>query len=147
NVIIPADGLGGNDLRESAAVFCAAGETWASYQVKVEAEGAIVEALLPPGAARSPSAQVRITPWGEVEVISTHDQVLGGPHEQVYLGCRYPARDDYRSSIEAAALKVGAVLAGEGVIGPFGIDFLVTPDEVYLSEINLRMGGTTHPFQ
>ena len=38
-------------------------------------------------------------------------------------------------------------MAGEGVIGSFGIDFLVTPaGDVYLSEINLRMGGTTHPY-
>ncbi len=41
----------------------------------------------------------------------------------------------------------GAVLAAEGVVGSFGIDFLVVPEgDVYLSEINLRMGGTTHPF-
>ena len=39
------------------------------------------------------------------------------------------------------------VLAAEGVVGAFGIDFLVTDSgEVSLSEINLRMGGTTHPF-
>ncbi len=41
--------------------------------------------------------------------------------------------------------------AGEGVIGPFGIDFLVVPEDgraarVYLLEINLRIGGTTHPY-
>ena len=42
---------------------------------------------------------------------------------------------------------MGEVLAGEGVIGSFGIDWLVTPaGDVYLSEINLRMGGTTHPY-
>jgi hypothetical protein len=47
----------------------------------------------------------------------------------------------------AEALRVGEVMAGEGVIGSFGIDFLVTPaSDVYLSEINLRMGGTTHPY-
>jgi hypothetical protein len=31
-------------------------------------------------------------------------------------------------------------------VGSFGIDFLVVDDDVYLSEINLRLGGTTHPF-
>jgi hypothetical protein len=32
-------------------------------------------------------------------------------------------------------------------MGSFGIDFIVLPDgEIYLSEINLRMGGTTHPY-
>ncbi len=49
------------------------------------------------------------------------------------------------------------MLAERGVIGSFGIDFLVVPATrsggrsgpgggVYLSEINLRMGGTTHPY-
>jgi hypothetical protein len=42
------------------------------------------------------------------------------------------------------------VLAADGVIGAFGIDFVLVPAgdgyEIYLSEINLRMGGTTHPF-
>ena len=28
---------------------------------------------------RSPSVQLRITPLGQLEVLSTHDQVLGGP--------------------------------------------------------------------
>jgi hypothetical protein len=42
------------------------------------------------------------------------------------------------------------VLAARGVIGYFGVDFFVVPDgdrhRVYLAEINLRVGGTTHPF-
>jgi hypothetical protein len=44
------------------------------------------------------------------------------------------------------------VLAEEGVFGWFGIDFLMVPSgeggswRVFLSEINLRLGGTTHPF-
>jgi hypothetical protein len=41
-------------------------------------------------------------------------------------------------------------LAARGVIGSFGIDFVVVPNrqswDAYLSEINLRLGGTTHPF-
>jgi hypothetical protein len=36
------------------------------------------------------------------------------------------------------------------VIGYFGVDFFVVPEgrrqRVYLAEINLRVGGTTHPF-
>jgi len=45
---------------------------------------------------------------------------------------------------------VGEVLAADGVIGSFGIDFVLVPDDgrydIRLSEINLRLGGTTHPF-
>jgi hypothetical protein len=52
--------------------------------------------------------------------------------------------------IAEQAHRVGKALADRGVVGPFGIDFLALPStegyDVYLSEINLRMGGTTHPF-
>jgi hypothetical protein len=49
------------------------------------------------------------------------------------------------------AVKVGVRLAKEGVIGRFAIDFLVTREdggtwEVNAIEINLRKGGTTHPY-
>jgi hypothetical protein len=68
----------------------------------------------------------------------------------VYLGCRFPARAEYRLDIQERARRVGEVLAGDGVIGAFGIDFVLVPSgsgyDINLSEINLRMGGTTHPF-
>jgi hypothetical protein len=99
----------------------------------------------------SPSVQLRITPGGAVEVVSNHDQILGGLHDQVYLGCRFPARAEYRLDIQERAHRVGQVLAADGVIGAFGIDFVLVPEgsgswDIRLSEINLRMGGTTHPF-
>ncbi|MGI9120530.1 MAG: peptide ligase PGM1-related protein [Acidimicrobiales bacterium] len=135
-------------LAETPTTFCAAGESWSSFSSKIAADGAIVEEVLP--ATASPSVQLRIAADASVQVVSTHDQVLGGPGGQVYLGCRFPADRRYRSAITDAAVRVGQVLAAEGVIGPFGIDFLITPgsdgDDVTLSEINLRMGGTTHPF-
>jgi len=137
-------------LPGSRTTFCAAGESWSSYPDKVAREGAIVEELLRHDGMASPSVQMRITPSGGHEVLSTHDQVLGGTANQVYLGCRFPARGAYRLAIRDAACRVAEVLSAEGVIGSLGIDFLVVPDAdthaVYLSEINLRMGGTTHPF-
>ncbi len=140
-------------LAGSNTTFCADGESWASFPHKLAREGAVVEELLRHDGMASPSVQVRIAPSGRHEVLSTHDQVLGGTANQVYLGCRFPARATYRLAIQDAANRVAEVLSGEGVIGSFGIDFLVVPptgaqgaDGVYLSEINLRMGGTTHPF-
>ena len=127
-------------------IFCAAAETWPSFEAKLAAEGGIVEELVRGDAVASPSVQMRIAPNGIHEVVSTHDQLLGGPENQVYLGCRYPADESYRSEIEAAGARVADVLADDGVIGSFGIDFVVTPQRVTLSEINLRMGGTTHPY-
>jgi hypothetical protein len=140
------------DLKDRETVFCATEETWASYAAKIAAEGAIVEQLVSSRSA-SPSAQAWISPEGEVTVVSTHDQILGGPGGQVYLGCRFPADATYRTQIIAHAHAVGRHLADAGVVGPFAIDLSVLPDgdagapeRIYLSEINLRLGGTTHPF-
>ncbi|HEX2048273.1 MAG TPA: peptide ligase PGM1-related protein [Acidimicrobiales bacterium] len=146
NAILELDGLG-DPLPASKTTFCANEESWPTFAAKIEEEGAIVEELLRGEGLESPSAQLRIAADASVELLSTHDQILGGPEGQVYLGCRFPASAEYRAAITEEALRVGAVLATEGVVGSFGIDFLVVPGEgVYLSEINLRMGGTTHPY-
>jgi hypothetical protein len=47
---------------------------------------------------------------------------------------------------------IGESLADLGALGRFAVDFVVVRDEngeweSYAIEINLRMGGTTHPFQ
>ena len=145
NVILDVDGLA-DPLPTSKSVFCSDEENWPSYIAKMAVQGAVVEELLQHPELRSPSVQLRNSPAGDVEILSTHDQILGGPQNQVYLGCRFPAYPDYRLAIQGEALKVGHVLAAEGVVGSFGIDFLVVGRDVYLSEINLRLGGTTHPF-
>lgn len=134
------------DLADRETVFCADSETWLTFTAKIAREGAIVEQLVTDRAA-SPSAQAWISPHGEVEVVSTHDQLLGGPGGQVYLGCRYPAAGPYRHGIIAHTEAVGARLAAAGVAGPFALDFTVLHGgRICLSEINLRLGGTTHPF-
>src|SRR5947208_3077421 len=83
---------------------------------------------------------------------AAHDQMLGGPSGQSYLGCIFPADPAYASAITRDAARVGELLRKAGVIGRFAIDFVVTradknaPWENYAIEINLRKGGTTHPF-
>ena len=137
-------------LTQARTSFCAQEESWPSFATKIAREGGVVEELVRGAGFTSPSVQVRISPDGSFEVVSTHDQVLGGPDDQVYLGCHFPARPEYRLLIQDHARAVAKVLAAEGVIGPFGIDFIVVPSaagpRIYLSEINLRMGGTSHPF-
>jgi hypothetical protein len=86
-----------------------------------------------------------------VELLSTHDQLLGGPSGQSYLGAKFPADSAYARTIAAEAEKIGARLAREGVLGRFAIDFVTVRDASgvwapYAIEINLRKGGTTHPF-
>ncbi len=89
-------------------------------------------------------------PAGTLEVISTHDQVLGGNSGQVFLGCRFPADADYRLVIQELGFRAGQALAAKGVLGRFGVDFISVPEDGgwrhYAIEINLRKGGTTHPF-
>lgn len=129
----------------------AAGETPEQYLQKLERMGGVVEQYIEGETVQSPSVQLRVDPEGGIRVISTHDQVLDGPIGQTYVGCRFPADASYRASIRNEALAVAEILTGEGVIGRFAIDFLVTgggsaPLETYAIEINLRMGGTTFPF-
>ena len=127
------------------------GTTLEEYLQKFGERGGIVEERLVGADVRSPSVQLRVTPTGQVELLSTHDQVLGGPSGQSYLGCRFPADFAYAREISDAARIIGERLAREGVIGRFAIDFVSTCDgngswTSYAIELNLRKGGTTHPF-
>ncbi len=125
--------------------------TYADYLAKLAEEGGIVEEYIEGVEVRSPSAQLRVTPLGEVEMLSTHDQMLGGPSGQSYLGAIFPADPAYSWLIMRDAQKVGVRLACEGIVGRFALDFVVVkrPDgtwDSYAIEINLRKGGTTAPF-
>src|SRR6266487_2251653 len=126
------------------------GITYDSYMKKLEERKGVVEERIAGEEFRSPSVQLRITPLGSVELLSTHDQLLGGPSGQSYLGCAFPADSGYASLITRQAAKVGRRLAKEGVIGRFALDFVVVRSnekwDPYAIEINLRKGGTTHPF-
>jgi hypothetical protein len=127
-------------------------ETIEEYFEKFTRMGGIVEEFIDAPEKVSPSAQLRIGPRGDVLPISTHDQILGGPSDQVFLGCSFPARDDYRLPIQEAAQRIGEVLAKQGVVSRFAVDFLLWRDQpgalwnLAALEINLRMGGTTHPY-
>ncbi len=136
--------------RLEAMRFELKGITYDSYMKKLEARRGIVEERITGEEFRSPSVQLRVTPLGSVELLSTHDQLLGGPSGQSYLGCAFPADNGYASLITREAAKVGKRLAKEGVIGRFALDFVVVRSngkwDPYAIEINLRKGGTTHPF-
>jgi hypothetical protein len=122
-----------------------------AYLAKLAERGGIVEERISGVELRSPSVQLRVTPAGAVELLSTHDQLLGGPSGQRYLGCRFPADFEYARAISTDAAIIGRRLAREGVLGRFAIDFVVVKDATgawtaYAIELNLRKGGTTHPF-
>lgn len=126
-------------------------ERYQSFLGKFSNTGGVVEEMIDAGEVRSPSVQMRIYPGGRSALVSSHEQVLGGATGQAYLGCRFPASDEYRLGLQRDAAKIGTVLSGAGVIGRFGIDFLVCRPKggswsTFAIEINLRMCGTTPPF-
>jgi hypothetical protein len=141
-------------LREALQLleFSVPSETPEVYFDKFARMGGVVEEFVEGPEKASPSAQLRVSPRGEIVILSTHDQILGGPSGQVFLGCRFPARDSYRMLVQAAGTRIGEVMAAHGVVSRFAVDFLVVRDaperpwRLYALEINLRMGGTTHPY-
>jgi len=121
------------------------------YRRDLAEGGGVVEERIVGQRFASPSAQVDIRPGGEVVVLATHEQVLGGPGGQVYLGCRFPADPAYAPLLARHAAAVGAQLAARGALGRFSVDFVAAGDasggwDVYALEVNLRKGGTTHPY-
>ncbi len=132
--------------------FAVPTETPEVYFDKYSRMGGVAEEFVEGAFKASPSAQLRISPRGEVMLLSTHDQILGGPSGQVFLGCRFPADDSYRMLVQGAGQQIGHVMAAHGVVSRFAVDFLVVreaasePWKLYALEINLRMGGTTHPY-
>ena len=129
--------------------FEAEGMTFDAFVAKAKGMGAVVEAFVE-GEKTSPSAQFRIDPLGRAAAISTHDQVLGGPNGGVFLGARFPADAAYRLDIQRDGERIAEKLAQAGALGRFGVDFVCVREgdgwRRYAIEINLRKGGTTHPF-
>ena len=124
-----------------------------SYEMflkKYKSMGGIVEEFLEGDIKESPSVQCRITPAGHIEIISTHDQELGGESGQVYIGAQFPASNEYAVELGSMGRKVAEALKEKGVLGRFAIDFISVKEpggwKHYPIEINLRKGGTTHPF-
>ena len=146
-----ADYVQALDSRLKSMVFEAASVNYEKFAMGIESMGGIVEERIQGQDFRSPSVQMRISPLGEVEILSTHDQLLGGPSGGSFLGSRFPADPEYGPLIASEAAKIGERLADLGALGRFAIDFVVVRDDQgswnsYAIEINLRLGGTTHPF-
>lgn len=114
------------------------------------ADGGVVEEMLSGWEITSPSAQIEMRGDGDVHLLSTHEQLLGGSGGQTFAGCLFPARAEYAAELAGQALKVGKELAAAGALGRAAIDFVAVDDgsgwSVHALEVNLRKGGTTHPY-
>ena len=128
----------------------------ASWKEQLAVQGALVEAWLEGGEElSSPSVQGTIHPGtagqpGLVEVLSSHEQVLGGASGQTYLGCSFPAAERYRAELMRHGQAVGEALAAEGALERYAVDFIARRFgdrwDLQAIEVNLRQGGTTHPY-
>jgi hypothetical protein len=123
----------------------------ADWTTLLQQQGALVEAWLEGGSLlSSPSVQGTIHPGGRVEVLSTHEQILGGNNGQTYLGCRFPADPAYRLALMRHGQAVGEALAAEGALERYAVDFIARQIDgewdLQAIEVNLRQGGTTHPY-
>jgi hypothetical protein len=76
--------------------------------------------------------------------------VLGGPSGQAYQGCRFPCDGGYRRELMAHGQAVGEALAAEGALERYAVDFIARRFgdrwDLQAIEVNLRQGGTTHPY-
>lgn len=113
--------------------------------------GGIVEVFLEGDIKMSPSVQCVINPDKRIDIVSTHDQLLGGDDGQIFLGAIFPADSTYSISLAKEGKKIAEALAEKGAMGRFAVDFISVQQQDgswkhYAIEINLRKGGTTHPF-
>ncbi len=118
---------------------------------KFKEMGGIVEVFLEGEIKMSPSVQCVINPNGRIDIASTHDQLLGGDEGQIFIGAVFPAHPDYSIDIANAGKKISQHLLEKGVMGRFAIDFISVKQQDgtwkhFAIEINLRKGGTTHPY-
>lgn len=117
---------------------------------KLMTMGGVAETFLDGEVITSPSVQCRINPNHDICIISTHDQVMGGESSQVFLGATFPADHEYATSLAQMCHPLAKHMAQLGVLGRFGIDFMSIKKNGHwyhhAIEINLRKGGTTHPF-
>jgi hypothetical protein len=125
-------------------------EAWPEWYRADLAHGSVVEEFVNGDEVSSPSVSIDIDPHGDVHVLCTHEQVLGGPEGFVYLGCRFPAAAEYAERLAEHGMAIGHALAELGAVGRASIDFMARRVdagwEVFALEINMRKGGTTHPF-
>ena len=111
--------------------------------------GGVVEEFIDGKNKRSPSVQIFLHPNDEFEILSSHEQILDETGAR-FLGAKFPALGAHRKNIISEAAKVAQKLLANKIYGIVGLDFLTTEDNsvlnTYLIELNLRKGGTTHPY-
>src|SRR3954467_13866034 len=76
--------------RLRAMTFESRDVTYESYMKELQQREGVVEERIIGEEFRSPSVQLRVTPLGKVELLSTHDQLLGGLTGQSFIRRPFP---------------------------------------------------------
>jgi len=112
--------------------------------------GGVVEELVTGQVVTSPSAQAEIRPDGQVVLLATHEQILGGENGHVFTGSRFPAAPSYAVELGDHVIAAAQLLARAGAVGWVAVDFVAERRDdgwrVLAVDLNLRKGGTTHPY-
>ncbi|MGZ4049343.1 MAG: peptide ligase PGM1-related protein, partial [Bacteroidia bacterium] len=122
NAVFSFEGLPGNEylqlwIREvlpHRLQIVAQELVYESFLKKFQATGGIVEAFIEGEQIVFPSVQCRITPLGEIDIISTHDQVIGGERGHVFLGAHFPANKEYAVAIGELGKQIADKLKNYG---------------------------------
>lgn len=123
---------------------------WNSYWHRFQTGGGALEAFVEGDPC---SVQVRVGGAGEVDILATHDELVGERGGQTYVASRMPAHPRVARALAQAGVKVGERLAGLGVVGRFDVDFLASPggdgplERLVPLDINLRKAHTTLPIR
>lgn len=149
NRLVPTRDAAGRRLPHAWLCASALADAPADFATDLAA-GGVVEELVRGRQVTSPSVQLDLRPDGEVRVLATHEQVLGGENGQVFVGSLFPAEPAYAADLARHGLAMGRRLASEGAVGRVAMDFVAIRRrgawEVLALEVNLRKGGTTHPY-
>ncbi len=124
---------------------------WEQFESKLRAMGGIVEEFIPGGAKKvAVGAVPRSTRSAPARRSRRTTRCWAAPTGRVFPGLPLSADAAYRLAIQERAWARGEAFAAKGVLGRFAVDFVSvatgTSWRHYAIEINLRKGGTTHPF-
>ena len=114
--------------------------------------GGVVEELVDGDGFSSPSVQFDMLPDGSVRVLATHDQTRRRRQRTGLHRLPLPGRSRLRlRGSPTTAPPSAAELARRGATGRASADFVAARDptgawQLHALEINLRKGGTTHPY-
>ena len=115
---LPASGDPGEDAAARERVLGMAPEKTSmavdTYLAAFEKGGGIARGADHRGGTDQPERPDEGRAGRPVELLSTHDQLLGGASGQSYLGCVFPADPAYATLIAEPAMVVGRHLAGAG---------------------------------